>query len=149
MPLTLIVSFVVVFALMLLAVSLGLKYFDARRKKQVVDMLQTAAGETVVSVSNLLKEIETEKPGGLKRVFSSLEFSKHAGEMIQQAGLNWSPSRLMLAMALMMVPGFGIGLMVPFLFNAATTAVVLALIFGSIPYVVVRQKRSKRLNTLE
>jgi len=69
--------------------------------------------------------------------------------MIQQAGLNWSPSRLMAAMALMMIPGFGLGLMVPFLFNAATTAVVLALAFGSAPYVVVRQKRSKRLATLE
>ena len=149
MPLTLIVSFVVVFALMLLAVSLGLKYFDARRKKQVVDMLQTASGEPAVSVSNLLKEIESEKPTGWKRLLSSFEFSRHAAEMIQQAGLNWSPSRLMAAMALMMIPGFGLGLMMPFLFNAPTTAVVLALIFGSAPYLVVRQKRSKRLATLE
>jgi tight adherence protein B len=149
MPLTLIVSFVVVFALMLLAVSLGLKYFDARRKKQVVDMLHTASGEPVVSVSNLLKEIESEKPSGIKRVVSSLQFSRHAAEMIQQAGLTWSPQRLMIAMALMTIPGFGLGLMVPFLFNAATTAIVLALIFGSLPYVVVRQKRNKRLNTLE
>ena len=149
MPLTLIVSFVVVFALMLLAVSLGLKYFDARRKKQVVDMLHTASGEPAVSVSNLLKEIESEKPTGLKRLLASFQFSRHAEEMIQQAGLNWSPSRLMAAMALMMIPGFGLGLMMPFLFNAPTTAVVLALIFGSAPYVVVRQKRSKRLATLE
>ncbi len=149
MPLTLIVSFVVVFALMLLAVSVGLKYFDARRKKQVVDMLHTASGEPVVTVSNLLKEIESDKPSGIKRVFASLQFSKHAAEQIQQAGLNWSSSRLMAAMVLMMVPGFGIGLMVPFLFNAATTAVVLALLLGSTPYLVVRQKRSKRLNTLE
>ena len=64
MPLTVVVSFVVVFALILLAVSVGLKYFDARRKNQVVDMLQTAAGEPVVSVSNLLKEIEPDKPTG-------------------------------------------------------------------------------------
>jgi tight adherence protein B len=149
MPLTLIVSFVVVFALMLLAVSLGLKYFDARRKKQVVDMLHTASGEPAVSVSNLLKEIESEKPTGLKRLLASFQFSRHAEQMIQQAGLNWSPSRLMAAMALMMIPGFGLGLMMPFLFNAPTTAVVLALIFGSAPYVVVRQKRSKRLATLE
>jgi len=149
MPLTLIVSFVVVFALMLLAVSLGLKYFDARRKKQVVDMLHTASGEPVVSVSNLLKEIESDKPTGLKRLLTSFHFSQHAAEMIQQAGLNWSPSRLMLAMALMMIPGFGLGLMMPFLFNGATTAVVLALIFGSAPYLVVRQKRAKRLATLE
>src|SRR5436305_11475059 len=125
MPLTVIVSFVVVFALMLLAVSMGLKYFDARRKKQVVDMLQTASGEPVVTVGNLLKEIETDKPAGFKRLLSSLQFSRHAAEMIQQAGLTWSPSRLMGAMVLMMIPGFGIGLLVPFLFNAATTAIVL------------------------
>ena len=43
MPLAVVVSFVVVFALILLAVSVGLKYFDARRKKQVVGMLQTAS----------------------------------------------------------------------------------------------------------
>jgi tight adherence protein B len=149
MPLTVVVSFVVVFALSLLAVSVGLKYFDARRKNQVVDMLHTAAGEAVVSVGNLLKEIDSDKPTGLKRLFASMHFSKHAEEMIQQAGLNWSSSRLLTAMVLLMIPGVGLGLMMPFLFNAPTTAIALGLFFGSIPYLVVRSKRSKRLNTLE
>jgi tight adherence protein B len=149
MPLTVVVSFVVVFDLSLLAVSVGLKYFDARRKNQVVGMLQTASGDNAVNVSNLLKEIEAEKPSGLKRMFSSMQFSKHAEEQIQQAGLNWSSTRLLTSMALMMVPGFGLGLLVPFLFNAATTSIVMALFFGSIPYLVVRAKRKKRLDTLE
>ena len=147
--LTAVVCFVVVFALMLLAVSVGLKYFDARRKSQVVDMLHTASGENVVSVSNLLKEIESGRPSGLNRLFSGMQFSKHAEEMIQQAGLNWSSSRLLTSMGLMMVPGLGLGLFVPFLFNGPTTAIALALVFGSIPYLVVRAKRKKRLNTLE
>ena len=147
--LTVVVSFVVVFALMLLAVSVGLKYFDTRRKSQVVDMLHTASGENVVSVSNLLKEIESGKPSGLNRLFSGMQFSKHAEEMIQQAGLNWSSSRLLTSMGLMMVPGLGLGLFVPFLFNGPTTAIALGLVFGSIPYLVVRAKRKKRLNTLE
>jgi len=147
--LTVVVSFVVVFALMLLAVSVGLKYFDARRKNQVVDMLHTASGEAEISVSNLLKEIESDKPSGLKRLFSSMQFSKHADEMIQQAGLSWSSSRLLTSMGLMMVPGLGLGLFVPFLFNGPTTAIALALAFGSVPYLVVRAKRKKRLNTLE
>jgi tight adherence protein B len=149
MPLTVVVSFIVVFALSLLAVSVGLKYFDARRKNQVAGMLQTASGEARVNVSNLLKEIDSEKPTGLKRLFGGMQFIKHAEEQIQQAGLNWSATRLLSSMALMMIPGFGLGLLVPFLFNAPTTAIVLALFFGSIPYLVVRAKRSKRLNTLE
>jgi tight adherence protein B len=144
-----VVSFVVVFALMLLAVSAALKYFDARRKNQVVHMLHTASGEAVVSVSNLLKEIASDKPSGLKRVFSTMQFSKHAAEQIQQAGLNWSSTRLLSSMALLMIPGLGLGLLVPFLFNGPTTAIVMALFFGSIPYLAVRAKRKKRLNTLE
>ncbi len=51
MPVSVIVSFVVVFALILLAVSVALKFFDARRKKQVTGMLQTASGENVVTVT--------------------------------------------------------------------------------------------------
>jgi len=149
MSLMIIVSFVVVFALMLLAVSLGLKFFDARRKKQVVDMLHTASGEPVVTVGNLLKEIESEKPTGFKRLLNSLQFSKHASEQIQQAGLDWSASRLIAAMGLAMIPGLGLGALVPFLMNGPTTAVVLALVFGSIPYMIVRQKRKKRLATME
>ena len=147
--LTAVVCFVVVFAIILLAVSVSMKYFDARRKSQVVDMLHTASGENVVSVSNLLKEIESGRPSGLNRLFSGMQFSKHAEEMIQQAGLNWSSSRLLTSMGLMMVPGLGLGLFVPFLFNGPTTAIALALVFGSVPYLVVRAKRKKRLNTLE
>ena len=149
MPLSVVVSFVVVFALALLAVSVGLKYVDARRKNQVVDMLHTASGESTVSVSNLLKEIEAEKPSGLRKVLASMQFSKHAAEQIQQAGLSWSASRLMTSMALMMIPGFGIGMMVPFLINGFTTGIALALVFGASPYLVVKAKRKKRLATLE
>jgi len=149
MPMPVVVSFVVVFVLMLMAVSMGLKYFDARRKSKVVNMLHTASGEPEVSISNLLKEIESDKPSGLKRVFSSMQFSKHAAEQIQQAGLDWSASRLLTAMVLMMIPGVGVGLLFPLLFNGPTTAIVLALAFGSMPYLVVRSKRKKRLDTLE
>ena len=34
-----------------MAVSVGLKFFDARRKSQMVNMLQTAAGECIIRVS--------------------------------------------------------------------------------------------------
>jgi tight adherence protein B len=149
MPYSVIISFVVVFALILMAVSVGLKFFDARRKKQVVDMLHTAAGEANVSITSLLKEIDSGTPTGFKRLVSSLQFSRHASEMIQQAGLNWSPSRLITAMGLAMIPGFGIGLLFPLLLNGATTAFALALIFGMLPYIFVRKKRTKRLNDIE
>src|SRR4051812_5990202 len=100
-----IIAFIVVFALIMIAVSVGLKFFDARRKRQVANMLETASGEQVVTISNLLKEIEPDRASGLKALIQSLHFSRHAAEMIQQAGLDWTVSRLLAAMALMTIPG--------------------------------------------
>ena len=149
MPVSVIVSFVVVFALILLAVSVALKFFDARRKKQVTGMLQTASGENVVTVTHLLKEIELEKPGGLKGVIKTFQFTKHAQEQIQQAGMSWSSTRLLAAMGLAMIPGLGLGALVPFIMNGPTTALILAVTFGTMPYLFVRHKRKKRLEQLE
>jgi tight adherence protein B len=143
------VSVVVIFVLVLMATSVGLKFFDARRKKQVADMLQTASGESVVKITNLLKEIDPDKPTGFKALVARLHFSRHAQEQIQQAGLNWSPTRLLTAMALAMIPGLGLGAWTKILLNGPTSAVVFALITGSIPYLIVRHKRTVRLNTLE
>jgi len=149
MPLSVIVSFVVVFALMLMAVSLALKFFDARRKKQVVDMLQTAAGEMKVSVTNLLRELEPDRATGMKRLLNALQFSRHATEQIQQAGLSWSPQHLLASLGLAAVPGMAIGIMFPFLGGAFLSGILLAAVFGIMPYLFVRHKRSKRLATLE
>jgi tight adherence protein B len=143
------VSFVVVFALVLMAVSVGLKFFDQRRKKQVSDMLQTASGETAAPVANLLKDIDPDQPTGFKALLSKLQFSRHAQEQIQQAGLNWSPTRLLMAMGLAMIPGLGIGAWTKILLNGTTSAVVFAIITGMIPYLIVRHKRTARLNKLE
>ena len=144
-----IVSFVVIFALVLVATSAGLKFYEARRKKQVSEMLQTASGEPVVKVSNLLKDIDPDQRTGFKALVARLQFSRHAQEQIQQAGLSWSPSRLLIAMGLAMIPGLGIGAWSKLLLNGTTSAVVFALITGAIPYMIVRYKRTKRLNALE
>jgi tight adherence protein B len=145
MPAGVIVAFVVVFALIMIAVSVGLKFFDARRKKQVSDMLSTAAGEPVVTITNLLKEIEPDKPTGFKAVVRSLQFSRHVQEQIQQAGLSWTSNRLLSAMGLMAIPGLGLGI-----FAAGPIAGIGgAAVFAVLPYLYVRKKRSKRLAQLE
>jgi tight adherence protein B len=143
------VSGIVIFALAMVAASVGGKFYDARRRKQVSDMLQTAAGETVVPIANLLKDIDPDQPTGFKAIVAKLQFSRHAQEQIQQAGLNWSPTRLLTAMGLAMIPGLGIGAWTKILLNGTTSAIVFAIVTGMIPYMIVRHKRSARLNKLE
>ena len=149
MPVGVVVTFVIVFALILLAVSVGTKFFDARRKKQMADLLETASGEAAVSVATLLKELEPERPTGLKALLTSFQFSKHAQVQLQQAGLNWSSARLLAAMGLAAVPGLGLGSLLPFIMNGPTTAILLGVGGAVAPYLFVRHKRKKRLDRLE
>jgi tight adherence protein B len=149
MPIGAVVSFVVVFALTLLAVSLGLKFFDARRKTQMTEMLHTAAGEPAETIHNLLKEVNPDSPSGFKALLTALHFTRHAQELLQQAGLSWTSTRLLTIMAIGGILGLGLGSMFPLLLNGPTTALVAGLIFSALPYLYVRQKRQKRLNQLE
>lgn len=149
MPVGVIVSFVIVFALVLLAVSVGTKFVDARRKKQMTDLLETASGESAVTVATLLKELDPERPTGIKALLTSFQFSRHAQVQLQQAGLNWSSARLLAAMGLAAIPGLGVGSLLPILLNGPTTAIVLAVVGAAAPYFFVRQKRKKRLDKFE
>ena len=78
-----------------------------------------------------------------------MQFSKHAQEQLQQAGLNWSPSRLVAAMGLAMIPGLGVGAVLPVALNAPTMAVLTGVGCATLPYLFVRHKRKKRLDMME
>jgi tight adherence protein B len=149
MPVVLIVAFVVLFALVLLAVSVGMKFFDARRKKQVTGMLKMATGEPEVTITHLLKELDSDREPGFRRMVSRFQFTKHAQTQIQQAGLSWSPMRMISAMGLATIPGLGIGAVAPFLLNGPVTGIGLAVVFATVPYLWVRHKRKQRLDRLE
>src|SRR5215472_1936309 len=149
MPVGFVISFAIVFMLVLLAVSVGTKFFDARRKKQVAGMLETASGDSAVSVATLLKELDPERATGFKALLTSFQFSRHAQVQLQQAGLNWSSARLMAAMGLAAMPGLGLGSLLPILLNGPTTAIALGIVGAAAPYLFVRHKRKKRLDRLE
>lgn len=149
MPPGMVVAFIVLFVLILIAVSVGLKFFDARRKKQVGKMLSTAAGEPVVTVTNLLKELAPEGNSGLRGALERFKFTKHAQEQIQQAGMNWSPTRLLSAMGFAALPGFGIGSVLPFILNGPVTAILLGVAGAWAPYLYIRRKRKQRMDLLE
>src|ERR1051325_9181810 len=143
------VSFLIVFVLMLFAVSIGMKYLEAKRKKHVKGMLQTAAGEPVVSITSRLKEIEPDESQGLKGFIRSLEFSRHAKAQLLQAGLTWTPTKLLGMMGGMAAAGILLGCLFPVAVNIPTSAIVFGGAMGFLPYLFVRKKRNKRLDTME
>jgi len=149
MTVMLIAVFVLIFCLVLAATKVGFQFVDARQKKQMIDRLHVAAGEPVAELSNLLREVDVDKPDGLRARFKAFRVARHAQQQIQQAGLNWSATHMLMAMGLLCIPGLGLGAVIGILGNRLITAIALAVLFGFLPYAYVRKKRKKRLDTLE
>lgn len=149
MPVAAVVAFIVVFALVMVSVSVGLKFFEQRRKRQVANMIETATGDAAAHNVNILREADPEAPTGLKGLVNSFLSSKKADTTLQQAGIGWTTHKLFSMMALMAVPGLIVGLMFPFLLNRAITAFVLSSVGAVMPYMYVKKKRKQRLDKLE
>src|SRR5580698_529603 len=127
-----VIAFICLFVLTMACIHLGTKYLETRRKKRIVRMLQVITAEAAVVTTSLLKD--QGKPGGsssLERVFKSLDIVRRADDMIQQAALSWSTTRLFRTMAVMAMPGLLMGILFPVLLNAPVTGLVLGTVGSS------------------
>lgn len=146
---TILFAFLVLFLLVVLSATLGLRFFDSRRKKQVTAMLQTVAGDPVPQVSNLLIEPEDQAGSPMERLLGKFNFFKKVEERIQQAGLDWTPGKLFLIMACMAACGALIGARFGILVDAKITSLALAGALGCMPYLLLLRKRTKRMAAFE
>src|ERR1700739_2890495 len=87
---TIIVAFIILFAVVLLSVSVGLQFLESRRKKEVTSMLKTASGEATQPKAQILKEIKESGNSFIEKIFHGLDLVKKLQEYIRQADLTWS-----------------------------------------------------------
>jgi tight adherence protein B len=149
MPVSIVAIFVVVFALVVLAAGVAMKYYETRRKRHVTGMLQTVAGAEPMATAKILKDLEPPKPSPAQRILTSLNMTRRAQEQLQQAGLPWSPGRLLTMTAFGAGAGVLAGTIFPVLLNGFVTALALAAIGGFLPLFNVRRKRAKRMAMME
>lgn len=145
----LIISFLVIFALVLIAVSVGWGFLEAQRKKKVVGMLQTVAGETVVTETTILKESGEGEEDPLTRFIGKFNIAEKIQSNIQQAGLDWSINRLLILTGVAVIAGALIGLRFRVLMFQTASSIGLAVLLGAMPYLYVLRKKKKRLALFE
>lgn len=148
MPGIVFLIFVVVFAVVALAIALGWNYLESQKKKKVTEMLQTAVGETQRTETKVLVEREAEGQA-LEKFLGGFNFAKKLETTAQQAGRTTSPGAILLQMAI----GAVIGGVLFFRFNIlmfpALSAVAGAFCGGFMPYALLLRGRSKRLASFE
>jgi tight adherence protein B len=146
---TIIIAFIVLFAIALLSVSVGLKFLESRRKKEVTSMLKTASGEAPTPQTQLLKEIKESSNTLMDKLFRELDLVKKLQEYIKQADLTWSVEGFGLFTLIGIVIGGVLGTRLKMLPTAYAGPFLVGTILGLGPFLYVFQARRRRLGALE
>jgi tight adherence protein B len=142
------ISFLILFTIILLAVSIGLRYLEERRKSQVSGMLQTASGEKPAEAAPLLEPAIEEQISMEEYLRRSNTFSRMR-PIMQQAGMNWSLSHLVMLILVFAAVGAMFGLRFPILISRILSAVAMGCGFGLLPVAFVLRKRAVRMGEME
>jgi tight adherence protein B len=146
-PIVIAVSFLVLFAIVMVAVSGGYRFFESQRKKQVEGMLNVVSGNPVEGLEPVVLEAKGEDP--LEAFFQKTGEWEQLRKFVQQAGLTWSPTRLVASTLIGAAAGALLGWFIRPLGFMALSILLGALALGSFPYLYVRTKRRKRLAEIE
>ena len=148
MPMTIaIVVFFVVLAVVLIAVSLGLRYMESARKKQVFKVLETVSGRTVSPAANLLKSKQKEKTW-VEVLFASVDLATKVRARLQTADLAWTFESFVLASLGLAAVGMLVGTRLP-LPSKVLGSLAVGGLFSLLPHFYISKKRSKRLKAME
>jgi tight adherence protein B len=140
--------FLLLFTWVLLSIALGLKFYEWWRKREMSAMLRTATEDPIPGGASLLRNIAAKRPQ-LDVWLEHLALLEKIKKTIQQAGVNWTPGGLLLAMAGGAVAAALLTLLLPALFYLPGTSAAAALLLAALPYFYLRRKRTQRLAAFE
>ena len=91
------IIFLILFAIVLVAISLGHRFVETQSKKRVGAILQAASGERQDQAETSIL-IDSSKEDPLKALLAQSELPERISGVIQQAGLSWTVTHLVMLM---------------------------------------------------
>lgn len=151
MPAWVIVVFLVMFAVVVMAVSVGLRYLEVQQKKRVAGAIAIVKEQQAQQQrDSVLRSIEDDDPWAKPASFlGNFDIYRNVSEAIDQAALGWNPVAAILAMAGLGAAGVLLGSVVPVLVFPWASMLGLGLAFGFLPWLYINFKRNKRMGEFE
>jgi len=140
--------FLVLFTFVLLSIAFGLKFYEWMRKREMSAMLRTAAEDPIPGGAQLLRNIAA-KPPQLEVWLEHFALLEKTKKLTQQAGVDWTPGGLLLAMAGGAAAAIVLSVTMPALFARTGTSAAAAVFLAALPYLYLRRKRTRRLAAFE
>ena len=144
----LVFCFLVILGLLLVSVGGGLRWYEARRRRQLVNMLRTVSADGEAQHIDLLMDPD-QKKDRLESMLGEGGIANRLNAMVTESGLDWSVTRLLATAAVVMAIGFVGGLLAPIPTTAAIRGSLCGLVAGFLPFTYVSKKRTKRMDELE
>jgi len=141
------IIFLVLFAIIMIAVGLGSRFVEFQAKKQVKTILNPATDEEESLQASILVDPEERDP--LENLLQRSDLPSRLQNMLQQAGLQWSPSHLVVAILLGSVVGATLGWWLQPLGFVLASTLFLGFLLGGAPFFYVRFKRAQRMAAFE
>ena len=142
-PVIIVIVFLVLFAVLMMAVGLGSRFLEIRGKKQMETILNPVTGVVEERETSIL--VTPTERDALDAFLEGSNLQAKIQTLLQQAGLQWAPSHLLVAMAV----GAFLGYLIQPLGFMLLSILAFAFVLGGLPLFYVRYQRGKRLKELE
>jgi tight adherence protein B len=142
-----VITFLVVLGSLMLAISTGLRYFESKRRKQLVSVLKTVTEQEDDHVNLLIdpdqQKKQPEQQAGLEGILQNLRI------LLAESGMDWDLQKLLTIIGGLFVVGAAIGWFIPFESPGALRCGLVGAGLAYLPLMYVKKQRSKRIGELE
>ena len=142
------IIFLILFAIVLMAISLGHRFVETQSKRRVEEMLHAASGQSAEEAQTSIL-IDRTKEDPLKNLLAQSQLPQQIAGAIQRAGLSWTITRLIILMLIGGIAGLLLGWLLQPLGFQLLSALVLAFLLGGAPYFYLSYKRKQRMGEFE
>ncbi|MEQ1946836.1 MAG: type II secretion system F family protein [Bryobacteraceae bacterium] len=143
------ILFLLLFAIIMVAVSFGTRFLEVRDRKNVQTMINPESGEDEGLAVETSILTETRKRDAIESILAASNVHDRVQEMLQQGGLSWSPSSFLSAMLIGAVAGGLLGWFLRPLGFAAASLFIGMVLIGGLPYYYANYKRGARMREFE
>jgi len=138
-PVIIVIVFLVLFAVLMMAVGLGSRFLEIRGKKQMETILNPVTGVVEERETSIL--VTPTERDALDAFLEGSNLQAKIQTLLQQAGLQWAPSHLLVAMAVGAVVGAFLGYLIQPLGFMLLSILAFAFVLGGLPLFYVRFQR--------
>ncbi len=149
MQIAMVLTFVIVFGVMMLSIGLAAQIIEKQRKRRVAGVLENVEDRPVTSAPAVLIRRTNDDRSSLQTLLSRLNFAAKVESWLEQSGLGWDFAHLVIAIVIAAAVGAVIGLKLRFGYPLGVSSTVLACMAGIVPFLYVYKKRKKRLAEFE